>query len=499
MANSANSLRSLASAVSGRLEGLPDDTDALIFDVTHDSRQVSHGSLFVAILGHQLDGHEFVRQAVDQGASALCVEHSTDVASPQLLVQDTRMALGSLAAAVHSDPSRDVKVIGVTGTNGKTTVTHYIESLAGSAGLHTGLIGTIHTKIGQTILDAVHTTPEASDFQRLLARMRDTGVDLVAAEVSSHALELGRVNATRFAVAGFTNLSQDHLDFHGDMDHYLSAKRRLFDEYEIGTAVINIDDPVGLQIANSFPGEVLTVGREGQCRHSAVQVGVGGTAFTFDTPWGSAEVSTPVVGRFNVFNALMAASCSLAAGIEFDDVVSGLPDMAGVPGRYEIVSGEDPITVVVDYAHTPDGIAEAIIAARELAGQRVIAVVGAGGDRDRDKRPLMGEAVSSADIVVVTSDNPRSEAPEDIVASVVSGLEKTVVSIVEVDRLRAIRRAVSVAEDGDIVLVLGRGHEPFQEVSGMRVAFDDRQVATEALQLVRRSADLDIDSGSMKP
>ncbi len=497
MANSGNALSSLASVVSGNVDTTDGSSELSIFDVTHDSRQTGEGTLFVAIRGMAVDGHLFVPEAVGRGVTAVCVDHRLETEVPQIIVEDTRMALGPLAAAVHDDPSRDMIVVGVTGTNGKTTVTHYVESLASSAGVPTGLIGTIHTRIGNVTLDAVHTTPEASDFQRLLARMRDSGSKLVATEVSSHALELGRVKATHFAVAAFTNLSQDHLDFHGDMDRYLSAKRRLFDEHDVATAVINIDDPGGVLIAESFKGKLLTVGLSGQCRHSDVRTTVEGTTFTLDTPWGSAALRVPVIGRFNLDNALLAVACSLAAGVSFDDVASGLPDLAGVPGRYEIVSGEDPITVIVDYAHTPEGIAEAIVAARELGGKRVVAVVGAGGDRDRDKRPLMGEAASSADLVVITSDNPRSEQPEAVVASIVAGLDSSSVSLIEIDRRTAIRRAVADAADGDIVLVLGRGHEPMQDIGGNRVPFDDRQVAREALRLVRSSADLDTNSGSM--
>lgn len=500
MANSGSSLSSLASVVSGSLDTASESAGSPILDVTHDSRQVGDdGTLFVAIRGLELDGHLFVPDALGRGAAAVCVDHKLDASVPQLIVDDTRLAIGPLAATIHGNPSRDMTVVGVTGTNGKTTVTHYVESLASSAGIPTGLIGTIHTRIGDVTVSTEHTTPEASDFQRLLARMRDTGTEVVAAEVSSHALELGRVNATRFAVAGFTNLSQDHLDFHGDMKRYLSAKRRLFDEFDIGTAVVNIDDSAGAQIAESFTGDLLTVGRKGDCRHSEVRATVEGTTFTLDTPWGRASIMAPVIGRFNLDNVLIAAACSLAAGLVFDDVVGGLTGLAGVPGRYEIVSSRDPFTVIVDYAHTPDGINEAIVAARDLGGNRVIAVVGAGGDRDREKRPLMGAAASSADLVVLTSDNPRSESPEEIVAAVATGIDASVTSITELDRREAIRLAVSVATDGDIVLVLGRGHEPSQDIDGRLVAFDDREVAREAIERARRSTDSATSSGSMDP
>lgn len=497
MAKSGSPLDELALVVSGDVAGAADPTDVRILDVIHDSRKVTEGDLFVAIRGESFDGHAFVPEVTARGATAVCVDHVLETALPQVVVADTRTALGPLAAAVHRHPSRDMTVVGVTGTNGKTTVTHYIESLASQAGVATGLIGTIHSKIGDTTLDALHTTPEASDFQRLLGQMRDAGTRLVATEVSSHALEMGRVAATQFAVAGFTNLSQDHLDFHGDMDRYLKAKRRLFDELDVATAVVNIDDPAGAVIADSFGGRLITVGQDAQCRHSKAANTVEGTAFDLDTPWGSASVAAPVIGRFNLDNALLAIACSLAAGVPFDDVVAGLPHLAGVPGRYEVVSGDDPITVIVDYAHTPNGVAEAIAAARELHGERVIAVVGAGGDRDRDKRPLMGEAASLADLAIITSDNPRSEDPEEIVASVLSGLDQSATSVTEVDRRDAIWRAVGSAKSGDIVLVLGRGHEPTQDVGGQKLPFDDRNVAREALEMARKSTDSDINSGSM--
>lgn len=499
MATSGRSVQQLADVVGGTLAA-PETgrIEVSIVDVTHDSRQAGSGILFVAIRGALVDGHAFVPGVVAAGSPVVCVDHRTGSTVMEIVVPDTRRALGPLAASVHGDPSHFMKVIGVTGTNGKTTVTHYTESIASSAGLSTGLIGTIHTRIGDEAVRSTHTTPEASDFQRLLARMRDNGAEFVAVEVSSHALELGRVGATTFAVAAFTNFSQDHLDFHGDMDSYRAAKLRLFDEYEVGTAVVNIDDEVGKEIAGTFHGSLLRVGADGEIRHSKMAPTALGTSFRLTTPWGSAELTAPVVGSFNVENAVMAAACSLAAGLGFDEVVSGLQSLAGVPGRFEVVSADDPVRVIVDYAHTPEGIMEAVATARSLGGRRVIAVIGAGGDRDQAKRPLMGWAVSSADLAIVTSDNPRSEDPAAIADAVVSGLDSSTESIVDLDRSSAISKAISAAGDGDIVLILGRGHEPLQEIAGEMRPFDDREVARKALSRLRMSADSAPGSGSME-
>ena len=468
-----------------------------ITDVVHDSRQAAPGALFVAVRGAAVDGHRFVDQAVAAGAVAVCVETEQAATVPQILVADTRRAMGPLAARVHDDPSRSLAVIGVTGTNGKTTVTHYVESIARNAGVATGLIGTVGVRVVDESTMSDRTTPEATDLQRLLAKMRDAGCQLVSVEVSSHALSLHRVRAIRFEVAAFTNLSQDHLDFHGDMARYLAAKETMFHEYELGTAVINVDDPAGRAIADRYRGALVEVGAGGDARAESIVPTATGSAFRLITPWGDRDVEAAVTGRFNVDNAVVAAVCSLAAGVGLEDVSTGLAGLPGVPGRFERVSADDPVTVIVDYAHTPAGISHAIATARGITGGRVIAVVGAGGDRDRDKRPLMGEAVSAADVAVITSDNPRSEDPRSIVESVVEGLDAGIVQIVEIDRRRAIEVALSEARSGDVVLILGRGHEPFQEIAGEKIAFDDRAVAVSTLALLRRSTNSGTGTGSM--
>lgn len=497
MASSSKTVSVLAGLVGGAFVG---EADPIVSDVTHDSRQVSEGSLYVAIKGEHVDGHSFLSSATQAGANAVCVDHESEVGVPQIIVDDTRAVLGDLAAEVHGRPSHVVDVIGVTGTNGKTTVTHFVESIARHAGRVTGLIGTIHTRAAGTTIPATLTTPEASDFQRLLAGMRDEGVSVVAAEVSSHALEYGRVRGTRFAVAAFTNLSQDHLDFHGDMASYRAAKMRLFTDYEVGTAVVNIDDPVGADLAAGYEGEALTVGRSGDVSiHHVEPSTTGHTRFHLETPWGGANLPVPVVGWFNLSNLAMAAACTVAAGVDFDSVSQALPHIAGVPGRFEVVSGDDPITVIVDFAHTPEAVATAVETARGLSRGRVIALLGAGGDRDRAKRPAMGAAISGADLAVVTSDNPRSEDPDQIAAAVMSGVSPESNHILEIDRRTAIDGAIDAAEDGDVVLILGRGHEAEQDLGSERIPFDDRQVAAAALARHRKSAANDPESGSMSP
>jgi UDP-N-acetylmuramoyl-L-alanyl-D-glutamate--2,6-diaminopimelate ligase len=327
--------------------------------------------------------------------------------------------------------------------------------------------------------------------------MRDSGVSKAAVEVSSHALGLKRVDGTRFAVAAFTNLSQDHLDFHGSMELYRDAKGRLFKEFEIGTAVFNVDDLVGRSFADDFDGAKLTVGSGGDYEVIDITPVSSGSEFRFATPAGPFDVSAPVHGAFNVANLAIAVAASAAAGAELSRLMENLASLTPVPGRFEIVSGEDGPTVVVDYAHTPAGISMAVATGRELASGKLIAVFGAGGDRDRAKRPLMGAAASSADVLVVTSDNPRSEDPGKIIDDVMAGV--TTGATRQIDRRSAIAEAIGMADPGDVVLILGKGHEPGQEIEGVVTPFDDRDVARESLKLLWKSANNDSNSGSMGP
>ena len=490
-----STLGEVSRRVGGQLEG---DPDTWLADVTHDSRLAGPDILFVAVRGASHDGHDFVEPAVAAGSPAVAVESAQEVSVSQVVVGDTRAAMGPMAAQVHGDPSTHLAVVGVTGTNGKTTVTHYVESLLASAGRVAGLIGTVETRVGTTVIPTLRTTPEAPDFQRLLAGMRELGAEAVAAEVSSHALEMSRVAATRFAVAAFTNLSQDHLDFHGTMESYRRAKERLFREYEVGTAVINVGDSMGADIARWVETPVIRVGAGGDVRAESVETSRRGSSFNLVTDRGTFPVKSGPVGVFNVENALVAVGCCLALGLGLDEIGRGLGKLRTVPGRFEQVSGDGPVRVIVDYAHTPGGIEQAISVARSIGAGRVIAVVGAGGDRDREKRPMMGRAASEADVTILTSDNPRSEDPDQILGDVARGASGPGV-VIEGDRHRAIERAIDVAKEGDVVLILGKGHETGQEIGGRVLPFDDREVTREILGARAGSADSEPGSGSMSP
>jgi len=471
-------LQDLAGVVGGTVVG---DGAVSVDDVTHDSRQARPGTLFVAVRGFVSDGHDFVGAALDAGASAVCVEDPAAAGSgPALVVADARRALAPLAAAVHGNPSAALSLVGITGTNGKTTVAHLAESIATAAGRTAARVGTVGARIAGEPVEVARTTPEATDFQRLLARMVAAGVEVAAVEVSSHALALGRVDATRFAIGAFTNLSQDHLDFHTDMEAYFEAKALLFDRCE--HAVVWVDDPAGERIAARSAAPVTTVGLrpDADVHGTVASESFDGTAIDAADASGGARLTLPLAGEFNVPNALVAAAIARSLGIGWDAIAAGVGAVRRVPGRFEVVPTAAPSTVVVDYAHTPGGIEAAIAAARRLTSGRIVAVVGAGGDRDRAKRALMGAAAAAADEAIITSDNPRSEPPERIVAEVGRGaLGRGARVVLEVDRRRAIRRALGSAGADDAVLVLGKGHEQGQEAGGTTIAFDDRTVAAE--------------------
>jgi UDP-N-acetylmuramoyl-L-alanyl-D-glutamate--2,6-diaminopimelate ligase len=480
MSTQGERLSRLADLVGGRISG---SGDPLIVDVTHDSRQVGAGSLFVAVRGMVADGHAFIPQALSMGASAVVCEEPIDPSIPHIVVENARASMARLAAAVHHDPSRALAVVGITGTNGKTSVSFILESMLRSVGRVTGLIGTITTRIGDDQIPTLRTTPESTDFQRLLREMANRGAQVVVAEVSSHALRLGRVDETRFAVVGFTNLSQDHLDFHADMEDYFAAKRMLFHPRFSDTGVICIDDEWGRRLANDTTIRVRTVsmGADADLTAEIVARSLSGTELMVAFPDADRRrVVVPLLGDFNAENALVAAGCALELGLSVDEIVEGMSQAAPAPGRFELVSGDDPITVIVDYAHTPDGISAAIESVRNLSDGTVIAVIGAGGDRDRAKRPLMGEAGSAADVLIVTSDNPRNEDPDTIISEIMTGVSRTSVLAIA-DRRTAIEAAVNRAADGDVILVLGKGHERSQEIGDRVLPFDDRLVSRTAL------------------
>ncbi len=459
-------------------------SDVSVRDLEHDSRRVGPGSAFIALRGAAVDGHDFISSAIAAGAAALIVDHEVDAVVPQLVVADTRPLMAPLAAAVHRHPSAEMTVVGVTGTNGKTTVTHLLESIGRAAGKKVGLIGTIGARVAGVPQPVTHTTPEATQLQRLLRSMSDAGVDLVAMEVSSHALAYGRADAIDFEVAAFTNLSQDHLDFHGDMEEYFAAKRRLFEPNRARRAVINIDDPAGARLAIEVAIPATTVGflPEAGIHARVLSADPRGTTMEIVSPGGAFTVTTRLAGQFNAANALVAAACALEVGIGPDAVGAGLAGAGSVPGRFEPVEAGQEYAVIVDYAHTPGAIHTVIDAVRPLTAGRVIAVGGAGGDRDRGKRPLMGAALAEADLAIVTSDNPRSEDAAAIAAAVVSGAPAGRSVATELDRRLAIRRAVAAAAAGDVVLILGKGHETGQHFATGSIPFDDRIVAAEEIR-----------------
>lgn len=467
--------------------------DVEIRDIVYDSRRVTPGSLFVAIPGFSVDGHAFAAEAERRQAAALLVERPCDVRVPQVIVKDTREAMGIASAAFFGEPSRSLRVIGVTGTNGKTTTTYLVKSILEAAGLRVGLIGTIQNMIAETPLETQRTTPESVDLQRLFRTMRDQGVEYAVLEVSSHALALKRTVGTEFDVGVFTNLTQDHMDFHIDLDAYLAAKSLLFSGMSPkGTkrgkvAVINSDDPHAATVMQRSAAPVMTygLGESAMCRARRVRVSEAGVRYSVDSALGNFSLSLGLAGRFNVYNSLAAATVGLLEGVEASDVQRGLEGVAGVPGRFEAVRCGQDFLVIVDYAHTPDSLENALETARSLTGvRRIITVMGAGGDRDRTKRPKMGEAAGRlSDFVIVTSDNSRSEEPYRICQDVEAGLAPTGVPYeLLVDRSEAITRAVAVAESGDLVLIAGKGHETYQEFASKTVHFDDREVARVALK-----------------
>jgi UDP-N-acetylmuramoyl-L-alanyl-D-glutamate--2,6-diaminopimelate ligase len=469
-------LRHLAAAVEGHgVTAAGPDRDPDLAAVVHDSRAVADGALFCCVRGSKVDGHELAPAAVEAGAAALLVDHGLPLDVPQLVVADVRAALGPVAAAFWDHPSRHLTVLGVTGTAGKTTLTHLLAAILTADGRRCGVVGT---------LSGARTTPEAPELQALLADHRRRGDDAVAMEVSSHGLELHRVDATRFAVAVFTNLSQEHLDFHGTMDAYFAAKARLFTPAFTDRAVICVDDPWGRRLLADVEarGDV-DVHPYGIDDARDVRLMPAGASFT----WRGHEVRLPLAGRFNVANAVGAATAAAVLGLAPAVIARGLSSAAPVPGRFEVVDvSSRPITVVVDYSHKPDALEQALVAARELVtGEGELTVVfGAGGDRDTAKRPMMGDvAVRLADHVVLTSDNPRSEDPAAILAEIAAGIPARAAPRVrtEPDRRRAIALAVGAARPGGVVVIAGKGHETTQTVGDTILPFDDRVVAREAL------------------
>jgi UDP-N-acetylmuramoyl-L-alanyl-D-glutamate--2,6-diaminopimelate ligase len=459
-----------------------------ISGLAYSSQAVREGDLFFCVRGFKTDGHEFAPQAVSNGATALVCERALNLNVPEVLVEDARAAMAELAARFYGDPTAALRVVGVTGTNGKTTTTFLVRSILEAADRPCGLLGTVTSIVGGREEPVQRTTPEAIDLQATFRRMLDAGDAACAMEVSSHALELRRTDGVHFAARVFTNLTQDHLDFHSDMEGYFLAKRRLF-EGPGGPAVLNLDDEYGRRLKGDFPdATTYAIDHDADFRATGVEFDPRGSRFTLATPDGDVEIATRLPGLFNVSNALAAAAATSALGTPSDQIAAGLAAAERVPGRFEPVDEGQPFAVLVDYAHTPDSLENVLRAARRITDGRLIVVFGAGGDRDRTKRPLMGRIASAlADRTIVTSDNPRSEDPGSIVDQVLAGAGPGAER--EVDRRRAIELAIESAREGDVVVIAGKGHEQGQEFAGGRKEpFDDVTVARETLRTVLGAA-----------
>lgn len=495
-------LSEIANYINARVSGgqsgkLAAVVGALNASVTHDSRRVMPGGIFVAITGAQTDGNRFVGEAAKRGAIAIISEQPrpNDFQGGWLQVANAREALAKAAAIVHDFPSRKLALVGLTGTNGKTTTTYLVNSIFAAAGKKTAVMGTIGYRIGDKTMDAEFTTPEASEVQDFLRRAVNSGVTHAVMEVSSIALDLHRADDLEFAAAAFTNLTQDHLDFHGTMENYFAAKRKLFDG-TIGKrpahSIINLDDPRGAELKAICGATTLSYALDAEADITTAErhFGLDGLRFTARTPVGKIEISSPLVGRPHAYNSLCAIGIGLALGFDRETIALGINQCSGVAGRFERVSAsDDDITVVVDYAHTPDALVNVLNSIHDAQAHkngkrgRVITVMGCGGDRDRTKRPVMGEASAKlSDLVIATSDNPRSENPVMILNDIRVGLDRVSQNYeLIVERREAIFRAIALAKPNDVVLIAGKGHETYQILPTGKIHFDDREVAREAL------------------
>jgi UDP-N-acetylmuramoyl-L-alanyl-D-glutamate--2,6-diaminopimelate ligase len=461
--------------------------------VAYDSRAVTPGQVFVALKGQHADGTSFASEAIARGAAAVVSEQAAPEGArvAWVVVDDARLALAVLAASFYRHPSREMQVIGITGTNGKTTTAYLVAAIFEAARIRCGILGTVGYRIGDQVREATRTTPEAPEVQALLRQMVDQRCGACAMEVSSHALSLRRVDGIRFAAAIFTNLTRDHLDFHADMDDYFRAKRRLFEMLPADApSLINLDDPRGASLLDAGGRPVTyAVNRVADVTPGPLSFSLDGLSFDVRTPRGTLHVTSKLVGRPNVYNILAAISAATALDVPLDAVERGLDALEGVPGRFQVVSdARDEVTVVVDYAHTDDALRNLLETARPLAPGRLITVFGCGGDRDRTKRPLMGAVAGRlSDLIVITSDNPRSEDPNRIIEEVQRGItpdtrrDSAQGLLTIVDRRAAITRAIELARAGDVVLIAGKGHEKYQVIGGQTLPFDDVAVARETL------------------
>jgi UDP-N-acetylmuramoyl-L-alanyl-D-glutamate--2,6-diaminopimelate ligase len=477
-----------------------DEVVAPVTGIAYDSRAVTPGQIFVALRGQHADGTSFAHQAIERGALVIVSEQPAPdgVHVPWAIVEDARLALAVLAATFYRHPSAEMQVVGVTGTNGKTTTAYLIASICEAAGIRCGILGTVAYRIGDELRDATRTTPEAPDVQALLREMVDRGCGAAAMEVSSHALALRRVDGIRFAAGVFTNLTRDHLDFHADMEAYFQSKRRLFEMLpRDAPSLLNVDDPRGATLVE-VGGRPVTyaINRPADITPGPLSFSLENLTFDVRTPRGTLRVQSTLVGRPNVYNILAAVATATALGLPFDAIERGVQTLAGVPGRFEVVSAAtDAVTVVVDYAHTDDALRNLLETARPLARGRLITVFGCGGDRDRTKRPLMGAVAGRlSDLIVMTSDNPRSEDPQRIIDEIQRGItadtrrDSSQRLLTIVDRRAAIAKAIELAEPGDLVLVAGKGHEKYQVIGDRVLPFDDQAVAREALERRRTNS-----------
>lgn len=488
-----------------------DASPLAVSSVEYDSRAVEPGALFVAVRGFVTDGHGYIADAAARGAVAALVEEKTGADGiKEVVVPDTRRALGLVSHELYGRPSEHLSVHGVTGTNGKTTTTYLIDSILRAAGRRTGVIGTLGYRIAGSSVPSERTSPESLDVARLLVKMLEAGTEAVSMEVSSHALALDRAVGMKFDTATFTNLSRDHLDFHRTLDEYAAAKRRLFellegDAWKPGaTAVVNIEDNFGRELSEHLAAServgLITYGMSiGDVRATEVSATASGTIGRFSTPDGPVSVRLSLIAGFNVLNALAATAVAVSQGIPTDAIEHGLASVGRVEGRLEPVNAGQRFAIVVDYAHTPDALSKVLSALDDIAEGRIITVFGCGGDRDRGKRPIMGAiAMRQSDVVVVTSDNPRTESPgaiiKEIVAGTSAGGRAQSIDVIE-DRASAIRHAVSLARDGDIVLIAGKGHEDYQIVGKAKLHFDDREIAEAAVAEALSNGRADGDGG----
>ncbi|WP_079508344.1 UDP-N-acetylmuramoyl-L-alanyl-D-glutamate--2,6-diaminopimelate ligase [Mesobacillus jeotgali] len=462
-----------------------------ITSIENDNRRVTPGSLFICIKGYTVDGHDFAGSAVKNGAAAVLAEREIPVNVPVIVVKDTMRAMAVLADAFYGQPSQKLHMVGITGTNGKTTTSHIIEKIFKDAGQKTGLIGTMYTKIGEQTFEVKNTTPESLTLQKTFKKMVDDKVDTAVMEVSSHALVYGRVHGTDYNVAVFTNLTQDHLDYHKTMEEYKKAKGLLFSQ--LGNAfnhekpkfaVLNADDPASEEFALLTSAHLLTYGIDNHADLQATNISMtaSGTSFDLVSPFGVTRVNIQLIGKFSIYNVLASIGAALVSGVSLETIIESVESVKGVSGRFEVVDAGQDFSVIVDYAHTPDSLENVLKTVQQFAQKRIFCVVGCGGDRDRTKRPLMAKiACEYSTDAIFTSDNPRSEDPAEIIRDMEAGVKgEFYISII--DRKEAIQHAVKNAVSGDVILIAGKGHETYQQIGDRTFDFDDRIVAREAIE-----------------